>query len=74
MKSKDRMGIARALAMVSQIGITMLVCVFVGVWVGNWIDQKLNTPGIFLIIFIIIGVVSGFLNIYKLLTKGVGKK
>lgn len=74
MKSKDRVGIARALAMVSQIGITMLVCVFAGVWIGNWLDEKLGTSGIFLIIFIIIGVISGFLNIYKLLTKGAGKK
>ena len=74
MKSKDRVGIARALAMVSKIGITMLVCVFAGVWIGNWLDEKLGTSGIFLIIFIIIGVISGFLNIYKLLTKGAGKK
>lgn len=74
MKSKDRVGIARALAMVSQIGITMIVCVFVGVWVGGWLDEKAGTTGIFLIICTILGVISGFMNIYKLLTKGVGKK
>lgn len=74
MKSKDRMGIARALAMVSQIGITMIVCVFAGVWIGNWLDDKLGTSGICLIIGIFFGIICGFMNIYKLLTRGMGKK
>jgi len=74
MKAKDRMGIARAFAMVSQIGITMIVCVFGGVWIGNWLDEKLGTPGICLIVCIFIGIIGGFMNVYKLLTKGMGNK
>lgn len=74
MKAKDRMGIARAFAMVSQIGITMLVCVFGGVWIGNWLDEKLGTPGICLIVCIFVGIIAGFMNVYKLLTKGMGNK
>ena len=72
--SGQRMGIAHALAMVSQIGITMIVCVFAGVWAGNWLDQKLGTSGICLIVCILIGILAGFMNVYKLLTKGVKNK
>ena len=70
MKTKEKMGIARALAMVSQIGITMIVCVGAGVWFGNWLDGKIGTHGICLIIFILLGVAAGFMNVYKMLMKG----
>lgn len=71
---KNKMGIANAIAMVSQLGINMLVCVFVGVWVGHWIDGKIGTTGIFLIICTLLGVTAGFMSVYKLLTKGLRKK
>lgn len=74
MKSGNRMGVARALAMISQLGVTIIVCIFAGVWIGNWLDDKLGTSGICLIICIIIGVASGFLNVYKILTKGFRNK
>lgn len=71
---KNKMGIANAIAMVSQLGINMLVCVFVGVWAGNWLDGKLGTHGIFLIICILLGVTAGFMSVYKMVTKGMRKK
>ena len=70
MKSSEKMGIARALAMISQIGITMIVCIGAGVWFGGWLDGKLGTHGICLIVCILIGVAAGFMNVYKMLMKG----
>lgn len=70
MKAKERMGVARALAMISQIGITMIVCIGAGVWFGGWLDGKLGTHGICLIVCILVGVAAGFMNVYKMLMKG----
>ena len=60
----------RMLLLISQIGITMIVCIGAGVWFGGWLDGKLGTKGICLIIFILIGVGAGFMNVYKMLMKG----
>jgi len=74
MNSNNKMGIAKALALVSQIGITMVVCVFAGVWVGNWLDGKLGTHGICMIVCIILCILGGFMNVYKLIMKGSKKR
>lgn len=70
MKAREKMGIAQALAMITQLGITMVVCIGAGVWFGGWLDGKLGTHGICLIVFILIGVAAGFMNVYKMLMKG----
>ena len=71
MKStKELFGVAKAISMISQIGITMIVCIFVGVWGGNWLDEHLGTHGICLIVCILVSIAAGFVNVYKLLMKG----
>ena len=45
--------------------IPIILCVFI----GKWIDEKLNTDPLFLIIFIILGVLSSFRNLYVLVIK-----
>jgi len=54
---------------VSQIGISMVIPIFAGVYIGNYLDEKFSTGGIFLLIFIILGVGTSFLNLYKLAMK-----
>lgn len=63
--SNNKFRIYENLVFVSQIGIMMIVPIFLGVFVGNWIDSKLNTNSIFLLLFIVLGVASAFLNLYK---------
>ena len=41
-------------ALVSQIGIMMVVPIILGVWLGNLMDKKLGTGALFLIIFMLI--------------------
>lgn len=57
------------LVFVSQIGIMMIVPIFLGVFIGNWLDSKVGTNSIFLLIFIVLGVASAFLNLYKVTMK-----
>lgn len=54
------------LALISQVGIMMIVPVVFGVFAGNFLDVKFNTSPIFLIIMIILGVGSAFRNLMHL--------
>jgi len=62
------------LALVSQIGISMTVPIIIGLYIGKWIDGKLGTGPIFLFIFIIMGVGSAFMNLFKLTQVGLEQK
>lgn len=58
--------IARALAMLSQIGISMLVPIFLCMLLGNWLDKKFGTSPWLLVIFIILGVGAAFRTLYMM--------
>lgn len=63
---KHNKGILQNLALISQVGIMMLVPIIGGVLVGAFLDRLAKTSGIFLIIFVILGVGSAFRNLYVL--------
>ena len=70
----EKIKILQNLSLLSYIGIMMLVPIIGAVYLGNFLDKKLETGHIFLMIFIPIGVVSGFLNIYKIIMKDIKRK
>ena len=41
-------------------GIILVTSMFIMFKVGAWIDAKLGTKGIFTVIFVVMGIVSGF--------------
>lgn len=65
-KNKSINGILQNLALVSQIGLIMVIPIIAGVFVGGWIDKALGTKVVFLIIFVILGVGSAFRNVYTI--------
>ena len=62
------------LALISQIGIMMIVPIIGGVYLGRWIDSRLNTQPIFLFVFILLGVGGSFVNLFKIGAQGSRKK
>ena len=70
----NRFKIYENLAFIGQIGIMMIVPIFIGVFIGNWLDSKVHTNGIFLLIFILLGVASSFLNLYKVTLGRIDKR
>lgn len=56
--------VLKAFSLISQIGINMLVPIFICILVGKFIDEKLGANNIILIIFVILGVLSSFRNLY----------
>ncbi len=66
MKNKDYKDIFQNLTLITQVGLSVITPIMLGVFLGQFIDKKVGTNGIFSIIFIIVGVGAGFLNIFKL--------
>lgn len=63
---KSNKGILQNLALISQVGIMMLVPIIGGVLLGAFLDRLAKTNGIFLIIFVLLGVGASFRNLYVL--------
>ncbi|ADL13711.1 AtpZ/AtpI family protein [Acetohalobium arabaticum] len=64
---KENFKILQALALLSQIGIVIIIPVFFGVWCGNKLDKWFGTGWVFLILGVILGVLSGMWTSYKLI-------
>lgn len=57
------------LALVTQLGISMTVPIVLSIFIGNYIDKKLGTKGVFLIIFIILGIGASISSLFRLTMK-----
>ncbi len=66
---KKRNNTLSNLSLITYIGVHMTVPIVAGLFAGQWIDNKLNTSPIFLFVFIILGVVVAFMNLFKVATK-----
>ena len=53
------------LAYLTQVAFIMLTPIFLGVFAGNFVDNKFNTSPWFLLLFIVLGVGTAFMNLYK---------
>ena len=66
MKSKD---FVKALALLSQVGIMMAVCILVGVLIGRFLDGLLGTGPWLLFLFSFLGVGAAFKSLFDLVPK-----
>ncbi|MDW7662946.1 MAG: AtpZ/AtpI family protein, partial [Bacillota bacterium] len=60
---KNQNNILQNLALLSQVGIMMIVPIIGGVFIGNWLDRKFGDGSIFLIICLLLGVGASFRNL-----------
>ncbi|GHV42473.1 hypothetical protein FACS189490_11520 [Clostridia bacterium] len=65
-EEKNRKEAMNALSLITQLGVSMVIAVLIGVLAGNALDGWLHTSPLFLFIFIVIGVGAAFINLYKL--------
>lgn len=61
------------LALISYIGIAMMVPIIAGVAAGRWLDDRFNTSPALLFVFIVFGVLVGARNVYQLATKDIDR-
>lgn len=57
--------IFRSLALINQIGISMLVPIFLSIYIGNKLDQWFSTSYL-TIVFLFLGILAAFRNVYHL--------
>ncbi len=69
----NKFKIYKNLFLITQIGLVFMISVLLSIFLGNIIDEKLNSGNIFKVIFIIIGVVSGFASVFKIIMNSVEK-
>ncbi|QIB28222.1 AtpZ/AtpI family protein [Caloranaerobacter azorensis] len=48
----------------------MAIPILGGVYLGKFLDDKLNTGFIFLAIFSVLGIITSFISLFKITTKG----
>ena len=66
MSGKERGDALRALSQISQIGITLAVCVLIGVFFGRYLDSVLGTSPWMLLVFSFLGVGAAFKLLYDM--------
>ena len=65
MLGKETHKIFEQLVLVSQLGLTMVGCIGLGFAIGYFLDKWLGTKGIFLTLFILLGIVGGGFTVYR---------
>lgn len=65
MLGKETRKIFEQLVLVSQLGLTMVGCIGLGFASGYYLDKWLGTRGIFLTIFILLGIAGGGFTVYR---------
>jgi len=66
MARKDRTELYKSMGFLSSLGINMVVSTLIGLAMGYYLDQWLGTQPWMIIIFLILGIVAGFRNIFIL--------
>jgi len=64
LNKKGKHDIAKAMALYAQLGITMAVCITMPLLIGVWLDNWLDTSPLFLLVFVLIGIVAAIRNMY----------
>ncbi len=59
----------RFLWVLSTVGINLVAATFIGLGVGYWLDKLFKTSPWLTIIFLILGIIAGFRNIFRLAMK-----
>lgn len=59
----------KTLSVVSSLGISVVLAIIIGILVGRKLDQWLGTEPWFFFIFLLIGIVAAFRNIFIIIGK-----
>jgi ATP synthase protein I len=55
--------------MASTMGISMVMAMVIAIAIGYYIDKWFQTSPVFFLIFMILGIVAGFRNIYVIMKR-----
>jgi len=61
----QKRAMASGYGMAIRLAIEMVAALGVSVFLGIWIDGELGTAPLFIMIFLVMGMGAGFINVYK---------
>jgi len=62
--------VVRTLALITQIGISMLCPILMMLWLGVWLEERFDIH--FVLLFLLLGIAAGFRNCYILIKNSTG--
>ena len=65
-EKKEKLKTYSNLLELSSIGINLAVSIFVGLGIGLFLDKLFNTKPFLMIVFLFIGIIAGFVNIFRI--------
>jgi len=71
--SENKRDLFKTLGVVSSMGISFVLAIFIGVLIGRYLDKWFGTAPWFFFIFLFFGIAAGFRNLY-IITNRVIKK
>jgi ATP synthase protein I len=69
----DKKKFLKSLSVLSSIGISVVLAIVIGVLIGLKLDEWFGTKPWFFFIFLLIGIIAGFRNIFIIVSREVGK-
>ncbi|NOQ40912.1 MAG: magnesium transporter [Desulfuromusa sp.] len=67
--AEDKRQLYKSLGFLSSVGISLVAAILIGLAMGVYLDRWLDTSPLFTLIMLLIGVISGFRNVYILTTR-----
>jgi ATP synthase protein I len=67
--AEDKRQLYKSLGFLSSVGISLVISILIGLAMGIYLDRWLDTRPLFTLIMLLIGVISGFRNVYILTTR-----
>jgi len=67
--AEDKRQLYKSLGFLSSVGISLVVSILIGLAMGIYLDRWLDTTPLFTLVMLLIGVISGFRNVYILTTR-----
>jgi ATP synthase protein I len=59
----------KLVGLASTLGLTIVIATFIGLALGLWLDKVFDTSPWLTVIFLILGIIAGFRNFYRFMTK-----
>lgn len=59
----------KLVGLASTLGLTIVIATFIGLAVGLWLDEVFDTSPWLTVIFLILGIIAGFRNFYRFMSK-----
>ena len=56
------------------VGWYVGICIVLGVWGGLWLDEKLNTKPVLVIVGLVLGVITAFYGVYRMILPNIAGK